>query len=213
MRQQQQHQREEISHLSELLDQMLGDHAMVQLRSEKGLSRLLEGSNPDEQDEVDRARMMRLKRMQQELHGAMQKTDEMAEGDDRAAQAELELDRIRRQLVEQEKEEQRAKNANNNQPSNQQTQPSSASSKKRSVTHQRGFVPSSTVRAIQAAQTTQHEVLRHNEDLWNSSSTSQYAFAARLNNVLIDDLVGELSVEMDSMLGEYVEGLAAHELQ
>lgn len=207
-RRQQQRQREEISALSDMLDQMLGDHAMVQLRTEKGLARLVDGASAEEQDDADHARMIRLKRLQNELQAAMNKTSQVSEDGDKVAQAELELDRIRRQLVEQGREEsERVSRGVEHPPKG--APPSSSSH----PTRIRGFIPAATVRAIKAAQATQHEVLRHNEDMWNTSTTSQYAFASRLTDVLLDDLVTELSDEMELLLTEYVEGLAEHELQ
>lgn len=81
------------------------------------------------------------------------------------------------------------------------------------VSKSRGKLPSALVEKLLAFRKDEVECIRFNESLWNTSSLSQHVFADRLAASLLDDLFEEVVGEVTSVLDEYVEGLAEHELQ
>lgn len=77
----------------------------------------------------------------------------------------------------------------------------------------RGDIPNAVTRRLQAYRAEAHEYIAYNEKLWNTSSTSQFAFAQRLTHALFEDCLSEVVTEVAGIMDEYVEGLAENELQ
>ncbi len=76
-----------------------------------------------------------------------------------------------------------------------------------------GHVPSHVVERIMRARADTLELQRTSERLYNTSSISQYVFADRATNAILGDLVDEVLAEVADLCDDYVDGLAAHELQ
>ncbi|CCW71540.1 unnamed protein product [Phytomonas sp. Hart1] len=78
---------------------------------------------------------------------------------------------------------------------------------------QRGMMPDTVVRRLLAHQRTAHEYIAYNERQYNTSQSSQYVFAQRLTNALLEDCFTEVVEEVGHIMDDYVLGLVDHELQ
>jgi hypothetical protein len=76
-----------------------------------------------------------------------------------------------------------------------------------------GQLPQAVVEQLLKFRADEVECIRYNETLWNTSNVSQYVFADRLTSSLLADLMDEVLDEVSSVLDDYVDGLAEHELQ
>ncbi|CAG9572732.1 conserved hypothetical protein [Leishmania major strain Friedlin] len=77
----------------------------------------------------------------------------------------------------------------------------------------RGEVPEAIVQRLCAYRMNNFQYIAYNERLWNTSSISQFVFAQRLTAALIEECWSEVMAEVGSIMDEYVDGLADHELQ
>jgi hypothetical protein len=77
----------------------------------------------------------------------------------------------------------------------------------------RGEVPDAVVQRLCAYRMEQFQYIAYNERLWNTSTTSQFAFAQRLTAALLEECWAEVMAEVDAIMSDYVEGLVDHELQ
>lgn len=93
-------------------------------------------------------------------------------------------------------------------------QPSTATARQ-PARHQRarGEVPEAIVQRLCAYRMNNFQCIAYNERLWNTSSISQFVFAQRLTAGLTEECWGEVMAEVGSIMDEYVDGLADHELQ
>ena len=77
----------------------------------------------------------------------------------------------------------------------------------------RGNMPRTMLDSILLTKAETREVMRYNEQLWNTSSISQTLFGERLTATLLDDLFSEVMQEVQVALDEYVDGLVEYEMQ
>ncbi|KAG5480860.1 hypothetical protein LSCM4_06428 [Leishmania orientalis] len=77
----------------------------------------------------------------------------------------------------------------------------------------RGEVPEAIVQRLCTYRMNNFQYIAYNERLWNSSSTSQFVFAQRLTAALMEECWGEVMAEIGTIMDDYVDGLADHELQ
>ncbi|GET87932.1 hypothetical protein, conserved [Leishmania tarentolae] len=77
----------------------------------------------------------------------------------------------------------------------------------------RGEVPDAIVQRLCAYRMNNFQYIAYNERLWNTSSISQFVFAQRLTAALAEECWSEVMAEVGSIMDEYVDGLADHELQ
>ena len=93
------------------------------------------------------------------------------------------------------------------------TTPKVAIEKSEQVSIKRGEVPRAMVEEILKYRREEQEVVRCNERVWNTSNVASHTFVERLSNELLTDLVDEVVAEIGGALDDYVDGLAAYELQ
>eukprot|EP00796_Vickermania_ingenoplastis_P004093 gene4093-2940_t len=78
---------------------------------------------------------------------------------------------------------------------------------------QRGEMPAAMRNRLLSARKEAFEYIAFNERQWNTSTVSQFTFAQRLTLVLAEDSFNEVLEEVLTIMDDYVEGLADHELQ
>jgi hypothetical protein len=76
-----------------------------------------------------------------------------------------------------------------------------------------GHVPGHVVERILRSRADTMELRRSAERLYNTSSISQYVFADRATDAILGDLIDEVLAEIGDLCDDYVDGVAAHELQ
>ncbi|KAG5481177.1 hypothetical protein CUR178_06409 [Leishmania enriettii] len=77
----------------------------------------------------------------------------------------------------------------------------------------RGEVPEAIVQRLCTYRMNNFQYIAYNERLWNNSSTSQFVFAQRLTAAMMEECWGEVMAEIGTIMDDYVDGLAEHELQ
>lgn len=77
----------------------------------------------------------------------------------------------------------------------------------------RGEMPEAMRKRLLTARKEAFEYIAYNERQWNTSQVSQFTFAQRLTNALAEDGFAEVLEEVLTIMDDYVEGLADHELQ
>lgn len=77
----------------------------------------------------------------------------------------------------------------------------------------RGAMPEAMRKRLLSARKEAFEYIAYNERQWNTSSVSQFAFAHRLTSMMAEDGFHEVLEEVLTIMDDYVEGLAEHELQ
>ncbi|KAI5688334.1 hypothetical protein MNV84_02697 [Leishmania braziliensis] len=77
----------------------------------------------------------------------------------------------------------------------------------------RGGMPEAIVQRLCAYRMDNFQYIAYNERLWNTSCTSQFVFAQRLTAAITEECWDEVMAEVCSIMDDYVDGLADHELQ